>query len=94
MGASAWTIDRNHFGIRVEFLNNHFEGVNGGTADTAENTSIFKRSGNLVRTNKVLELRLGVATHAFLKPSAASLTDFHFFTSIAVRFQGIRAAIH
>jgi hypothetical protein len=92
--ASARTIDRNHFGIRVEFLDNHFKGVNGVTEHTAATVSIFKRSGNLVATNKVLELRLGVATHEFLTPSAASLTDFHFFTSIAVRFQGIRAAIH
>jgi len=93
-GTSQGTIDRNQFGLGVQFLDCYFEGANHGAAKSHEEIGLLEGRGDLIVTDQVLELALGFAAHYFLAPTATGLTNLHLLDRSDVRLQSVGPAVH
>lgn len=88
------TIDRNQFGLGVQFLDCYFEGATRREAKSHEAFGLLEGRGDLIVTDQVLELALGFTAHYFLAITTTGLTNLHLLGRSDVRLQSVGPAVH
>jgi hypothetical protein len=86
---------RQHFRIRVQFLNLHGKGMNGITKQAAPAAGIFEDMRNLGALDvEVLEFGASFTSANLLEPASVGLADFHLWAFGEVRLEGVGATVH
>ena len=91
---TAWAVHCKHFGICVEFLHFHGEGMDSRATDAAKAIRIFERLRDLVLSHKVLELCAGFTPKDLLKTATTGLANAHFLAIRHMGLEGVGAAVH